>query len=122
MDFMGIGFFELLLILLIGFIFLGPDKLPGFARSLGQFMGKLKVTSAELTRELTKELELDKEAKELKSEVTKLANEMSGDLREIGDFSAGSDLKAEGKMHVLPSVPNVQVTNAAGPKSDKVET
>lgn len=122
MDLLGIGFAELLMILLIGFIFLGPDKLPGFARGLGQFMSKLKMTSAELTRELAKEIELDKEAQELKNEVTKLANEMSGDLREIGDFSAGADPKTEGRTHASPSVTSVEVTNNVANRSEQVET
>ena len=47
----GIGTGELLLLLLIALIVLGPDRLPGLARDVGKAMGDLRKTSDELTSE-----------------------------------------------------------------------
>ncbi|PXF59253.1 MAG: hypothetical protein C4B58_03800 [Deltaproteobacteria bacterium] len=44
----GIGLPELLLILALGLIVLGPDKLPQLARQIAEYMGKLKRASEEL--------------------------------------------------------------------------
>jgi orotidine-5'-phosphate decarboxylase len=48
----GIGTGELLLILLIALIVLGPERMPQIARDLGRIMGDLRRTSDELQREL----------------------------------------------------------------------
>ncbi|MFQ5901028.1 MAG: Sec-independent protein translocase protein TatB [Thermodesulfobacteriota bacterium] len=44
----GIGFSELLVILVIGLIVLGPNRLPELARTLGKVIGELKRASEEL--------------------------------------------------------------------------
>ena len=48
----GVGFTELLVILVVGLLVLGPDKLPGVARTLGKTMGEFKRTMDEVKREL----------------------------------------------------------------------
>lgn len=62
MDFFGIGGWELLLILVIAVIVMGPGKIVGVARTLGKITHALKKASSELTSQITKELE-DKERK-----------------------------------------------------------
>jgi Tat protein translocase TatB subunit len=64
----GIGTQELILILLVAFIFLGPKKLPEIARSLGKAVREFRKASAELREEVEKEIEDTKEEinKELK--------------------------------------------------------
>ena len=52
MDFFGIGAPELLLILLVFFIFLGPSKLPEIAGMMGKAMRKIKQASAEMNKNL----------------------------------------------------------------------
>ncbi len=36
------GFWELLLISIIALVVVGPDKIPGLAKSVGKFVGKIK--------------------------------------------------------------------------------
>ncbi len=48
----GIGTGEILLILVIALIVLGPERMPQIARDLGRVMGDLRRTSDELQREL----------------------------------------------------------------------
>lgn len=68
----GIGFPELLLILVIAFIVVGPDKLPHLARALGKGLYEIRRATEEVRTEIEKEgrsisaelkEELNKEAK-----------------------------------------------------------
>ncbi|OGO21331.1 MAG: hypothetical protein A2144_00665 [Chloroflexi bacterium RBG_16_50_9] len=60
MDFLGIGPLEILLILVLALILLGPGKIPEVARTLGRTMRAIKKASAELTTAVNRELEATK--------------------------------------------------------------
>lgn len=51
----GIGSTELLLILVVALVVLGPKSLAGFARTLGKFMGEFRKVSTEFQRTLNLE-------------------------------------------------------------------
>jgi sec-independent protein translocase protein TatA len=57
MDFFGIGPWEILLILVIALIVVGPGKLPGIARTLGKTVRAIRKASSELTTAVTREME-----------------------------------------------------------------
>ena len=57
MDFLGIGPLEILLILILAFILLGPGKIPEVARTLGRTIRAVRKASADLSAAVTKELE-----------------------------------------------------------------
>ena len=57
MGFSGIGIWEILLILIVALIVLGPSRLPEIARTLGKTLRALKKASADLTATITRELE-----------------------------------------------------------------
>ena len=54
-----IGFSELLLVMLVALLVIGPDKLPGLARNAGRWFGKaqsmLRSVKADIDRELASE-------------------------------------------------------------------
>ena len=58
MGFSGIGIWEILLILIVAFIVLGPRRVPEIARKLGQTVRAIKKASTDLTTTLSKELEV----------------------------------------------------------------
>jgi sec-independent protein translocase protein TatA len=58
MGFSGIGIWEILLILIVALIVLGPSKVPEIARKLGQAIRAIRKASAELTTAVTKELDV----------------------------------------------------------------
>jgi len=58
----GIGSAELLVILLVAFLVLGPSHLPKIARTLGKAMGEFRRVSTEFQRTLN--LEVEKEEHE----------------------------------------------------------
>jgi len=49
----GIGLSELLLIFVIALVVIGPKRLPGFARGLGQLVGQLSEISRQFYSALT---------------------------------------------------------------------
>lgn len=48
----GIGFTELIVIVIIALIFIGPDKLPGLATALGRAYAEFKKAGDEIKREI----------------------------------------------------------------------
>ena len=73
----GIGMPEMLLILAIALIVIGPKKLPDLAKSLGRAFAEFK----RATSELKESFEIDSELKD----ITTTFNEMSGELKEAID-------------------------------------
>ncbi len=77
----GIGGPELILILVVLFIFVGPDKLPGVARTVGTGLRDLKraanLASAELKQGMD---ELQREVAEVQRDVSAAASEWERDV------------------------------------------
>jgi len=63
----GIGFWEIVFILIIALLIFGPGKLPEAARAIGKGLRWLRKASTELTTEISKEL-----------------NEITGDIEDKG--------------------------------------
>ena len=55
----GIGFWELILLFVIGLIVLGPERLPRVANQLGTWLGQARRMSRVLKRQLEDELNLE---------------------------------------------------------------
>ena len=56
MDFLGIGPLEFLLILLIAFLFFGPEKLPELAVKAGRIYRNVKKSYSQLSKTITEEI------------------------------------------------------------------
>jgi sec-independent protein translocase protein TatA len=59
MNFLDMGFWEILLILIVALIIWGPGKIPEIARNLGKFMSAMKKMSFDLTTQVRREMELE---------------------------------------------------------------
>ena len=57
MDFWGIGFGEVLVILVVALIVLGPTRVAEFGKTLGKMVRSLKQATSDLTSQITKEME-----------------------------------------------------------------
>jgi sec-independent protein translocase protein TatB len=110
MDFLGMGPLEILLILILGFLFLGPEKLPQMARKAGELYRKFKKASFDLTRTITEDMSEEKKAVEedvaalnrsITDDLTKNLEEdrstIEEDLSEIGK-SIASDIQPEDEV------------------------
>ena len=78
----GIGMPEMILILAIALIVIGPKKLPDLAKSLGRAMREFK----RATSEFKESIEIDDEVKELK-DVKKSFDDLSDEIREDMDVT-----------------------------------
>ncbi len=84
----GIGFGELILLLVIALIIFGPEKLPEVAKTLGKFYRQVKDYSDSLREIVEKELSIEeiKKIKNIPNEVTQLvlpAEEVEKRKREV---------------------------------------
>jgi|GEM_PF-921239 len=57
MDFFGVGPLELLMLLVVGLIVLGPERLPEVAVKTGRFIREFRLTYSRLAAEVMRELE-----------------------------------------------------------------
>ena len=54
-----VGFWEMLLLLALGLIILGPKKLPAIALKIGNYIGKARTLVNSFSRQMRQEIELD---------------------------------------------------------------
>jgi len=75
---LDIGFSELLVIVVLAILVLGPDKLPEAMKDLARFIKKIKKMWRDATADITRELEMEEmkeEIKKYKEEIKKLQND-----------------------------------------------
>lgn len=75
-----IGFFEILVIAIIGLFVIGPDKLPGVARTMGKMVGSAR----RYVKDLSDEVKVDIEAvtKDIKESEREMKLVLSDPVRE----------------------------------------
>lgn len=78
-----IGFSELFMILVIALIVIGPERLPGFAKKIGRYVGKAKKTFENVKREVQSELDTEELNKRLAE--NNILKDTKQDLNEISD-------------------------------------
>lgn len=71
MDIFGIGTDELIVLLLLAGIVLGPERLARVARELGKFVRNIKAYFSSLSDELKTELDVFDELNKVKDDLTK---------------------------------------------------
>ncbi len=87
-----IGFWELLVIGVVGLLVIGPERLPGVARTIGLYVGKMQRFVQGVKSDIRHELDAgelrdlisqqDKQLKELQSLVNDTRDEVQGSVRE----------------------------------------
>ena len=83
MEVFGIGPLEIVLVVLIAFIVLGPDRIPGTMRQLGKWTRQMRETINNITRDYNTEI------RELTGEITTLQEEIRGIQRDLGSIATG---------------------------------
>lgn len=68
MDFLGIGGWEILLIMIVALVLWGPGRLVEIARTMGKIASNLRKITSELTNQISKELDEEKKADADKSQ------------------------------------------------------
>ena len=85
---MKIGIQELLIIFIVALIILGPDKLPLYARKLGEALREFRKISSGVTKDIKESVvepleEAQRPLREALEPITDLEQEVYGDMKEI---------------------------------------
>jgi sec-independent protein translocase protein TatB len=90
-----ISFWEMSLIALIALVVLGPERLPGLARTAGHWIGRARRMIGDVKADIDREIRNSeiKELESIKKDIEKTGREMSANLSGVSD--AGSKLKDE---------------------------
>lgn len=119
---MKIGTLELVVIAIVALLVIGPNKLPEYARKLGQAMREFKKASDSLTKEIKENIvepldEVQKPLKEAVAPITEMEKEIKGSIKEVTDSvsSIGKPQKAAPKAEEVrqePPAPAGESTDA----------
>ena len=79
MDFLGIGPLEIVLVIILAFLFFGPEKLPGIAAKAGRMYRNLIRTTSEITKTISEEISTEQKAiaEDLADEKKSLTEDLS---------------------------------------------
>jgi sec-independent protein translocase protein TatB len=80
-----IGFWELTLILVVALLVIGPDKLPGAARSIGLWVGRAKRIVSTVKNDIDKELRLQELQEQMKLDERNSLHEFIEDTKSTVD-------------------------------------
>lgn len=109
-SFFGIGVPELVLILILAGIVMGPQRIRHVARTLGSFIGQMQLISRQFTRQLNAELDaLDsdeikgtvQDVKELQREIANLRRQFSSLPKEL--LQEGKQVTREAQEALKPA-------------------
>lgn len=75
-----IGFSELLVIAVVALIVIGPERLPGVARTVGHLLGRLQRYVADVKADINREIELD-ELRKMRDSFKEAATEVESTVR-----------------------------------------
>ena len=85
------GFSELVVIGLVALIVIGPERLPGVARTAGHLMGRLQRYVADVKADINREVELE-ELRKMRDEVQQAASSMESSVSSVSsEFSKTED-------------------------------
>ena len=85
------SFTEMLVIAVVALIVIGPEKLPGVARTLGHLFGRMQRYVSDVKADIQREMELD-ELKKLRKDVEESARSIEASVRKEVD-AAQAELK-----------------------------
>ncbi|MBM4435738.1 MAG: twin-arginine translocase TatA/TatE family subunit [Actinobacteria bacterium] len=120
---LGIGAFELVTIMIIVLIVLGPDRTPGAFRALGRWLRQLRNLTRQMREDFAEEFRflqeevdvLRREAQEARAELLEIRKDLTSTLQESADeiTSIGSEVYD----NLKPGLPDT-LTGRAGPEPD----
>lgn len=111
-----LGFWEIALIIVIGLLVLGPEKLPRAARSVGLWVGKARRTLAEVKRDIDRELD----ASELK-ELTNVKEELTDTKKIFEETASELNKQVEKDYETVAVKPQFEKPAAAAKKETASE-
>ncbi len=130
-----IGFWELILIAVMGLVILGPQRLPGAIRSVSQTIAKVRAIATSAQEELNRELKIQELHENLRKAEEMDMNKLSPELRESVEelkkaaqevtrpYADSAESLKQSKEQLTQSVESLkaEVEQPAKPASDQAE-
>ncbi len=112
---LNVGLPEAVLIAVVALLVVGPERLPGLARSAAQFLSRFRGEARRSIAELRSAADID----EMADEVSALRRELRATRNEVAGALQGRDAPdAEGGKAVSPGGPDERSGTAGGPGGD----
>jgi sec-independent protein translocase protein TatB len=103
------GFSELLMIAVVALVVIGPERLPGVARSVGRFAGRLQRYVNDIKRDFNREVEFE-EIKRLQHEMETTVQSMQESMRLVETTLHQETLKQQADLAEALSVDQAPMT------------
>jgi len=113
----GIGITELIVILIIALLVVGPKKLPDMAKGLGRAMGEFKKATSEFKESIETETSIA-DIKKTLNEISVSVNDVTSDMAEATRRVASLDYEIEEK--ILSSF-DIEETDTPVPQESRTE-
>jgi sec-independent protein translocase protein TatB len=104
-----VGFSEIVLIFIIALIVLGPERLPGLARTAGYWLGKARRMLAEVKSEIEREMQVD----EIKRSIREV--EHAADIKKLAERVQSINSDVQGVITDVTTPPAAAPTNPPAP-------
>lgn len=121
-----IGFWELVVIAVIGLLVVGPERLPGFAREAGRWIRRVRRLTGDARREIQRELQWDEDdtGKREVDGIKQRLHDMDRLMQEAPDRQPGfeAEYTATGARKQSPSNPDEDGADEAGDSRDDSQT
>lgn len=117
MEFLNIGLGELILIMVLALVVLGPERLPEVMRQIGRFTALVRGVSDEFQRQLLEE------TREIREPFQETRREIEASIRPVQEAQAdlnrsASEIRAATKLPTLTTPPN-QVARGSAPAGEE---
>ena len=96
---MKIGFWELVVIVVVAFVFIGPDQLPVYAQKLGKMLRELKKYTGAASEEIQKNVveplnEIQAPLKEAVAPLTDIKKDIDNSVKDVTKSFTGSRMNS----------------------------
>ncbi len=109
-----VGFFELVLIMVIALMVIGPDKLPGLAKTAGLWVGKAQAIVRSVKADIEQELaasDVKKNTNGEEPEGREALTDLFADVKSMADEACNFRLDASGQLQTPETKDSDKVTD-----------
>ncbi|MDC1436582.1 Sec-independent protein translocase protein TatB [Gammaproteobacteria bacterium] len=114
----GVGFFEILLIGVVGLLILGPDKLPGALRTMALWIGRFRRSFDDIKRDIEKEIGADDIRRQLRNEA--IMDKFQDGKKQITDTVNSAKKQTDSLKQNLDL--KQQILSSGKPEADKTSS
>lgn len=112
-----VGFWELTIIAIVGLLVIGPDKLPGVARTVGMWVGRARRFVGQVKDDIDRELKQDELRKALEQdagldEIKKIMNTDQFSIENEDEY------KPDAQVRAIPDEPEAEQEDTASDESE----